>query len=65
VRAPPLPPFATVVVALGREPEDALWVALEGRPGVVRAGDVLGPRTAEEATLEGVTALQAARALAG
>jgi hypothetical protein len=28
----------------------------------VRAGDVLGPRTAEEATLEGVTALHAARA---
>ena len=31
-------------------------------PGRVRAGDVLGPRSAEEATLEGVTALQAARA---
>jgi len=33
-----------------------------GLPGRVRAGDVLGPRSAEEATLEGVTALQAARA---
>jgi 2,4-dienoyl-CoA reductase-like NADH-dependent reductase (Old Yellow Enzyme family) len=63
-RERPLPPMATLVVAQGREPEDALWAALEGRPGVVRAGDVLGPRTAEEATLEGVTALQAARAAA-
>ena len=43
-------------------PEDGLWAALEGVPGRVRAGDVLGPRSAEEATLEGVTALQAARA---
>jgi NADPH-dependent 2,4-dienoyl-CoA reductase/sulfur reductase-like enzyme len=57
-----LPDVATTVHAQGREPEDELWSALEGAPGRVRAGDVLGPRSAEEATLEGVTALQAARA---
>jgi pyruvate/2-oxoglutarate dehydrogenase complex dihydrolipoamide dehydrogenase (E3) component len=56
------PDVATVVYAQGREPEDELWAGLEGAPGRVRAGDVLGPRSAEEATLEGVTALQAARA---
>jgi 2,4-dienoyl-CoA reductase-like NADH-dependent reductase (Old Yellow Enzyme family)/thioredoxin reductase len=53
---------ATIVYAQGREPEDELWAELEGEPGRVRAGDVLGPRSAEEATLEGVTALHAARA---
>jgi NADPH-dependent 2,4-dienoyl-CoA reductase/sulfur reductase-like enzyme len=57
-----LPPVATIVYAQGREPVDDLWETLEGAPGRVRAGDVLGPRSAEEATLEGVTALQAARA---
>ena len=57
-----LPRVATIVHAQGRMPEDALWAELEGAPGRVRAGDVLGPRSAEEATLEGVTALQAARA---
>ena len=56
-REHPLPDVATIVYAHGRVPEDELWPALEGRPGAVRAGDVLGPRTAEEATLEGVTAL--------
>jgi NADPH-dependent 2,4-dienoyl-CoA reductase/sulfur reductase-like enzyme len=61
-REHPLPPVATIVHAQGREPDDGLWAALEGTPGRVRAGDVLGPRSAEEATLEGVTALQAARA---
>jgi 2,4-dienoyl-CoA reductase-like NADH-dependent reductase (Old Yellow Enzyme family) len=61
-RTAPLPRVATVVYAQGREPDDDLWAALEGAPGRVRAGDVLGPRSAEEATLEGVTALQAARA---
>ena len=61
-RTSPLPRVATIVHAQGREPEDELWAALEGAPGRVRAGDVLGPRSAEEATLEGVTALQAARA---
>jgi hypothetical protein len=38
-------------------PDDELWAALEGRPGCIRAGDVLGPRTAEEAVLEGTTAV--------
>ncbi len=64
-RERPLPGVATLVLAHGRVPEDELWSALEDRPGATRAGDVLGPRTAEEATLEGVTALQAARAAAG
>jgi 2,4-dienoyl-CoA reductase-like NADH-dependent reductase (Old Yellow Enzyme family) len=61
-RTAPLPPVATIVAAQGRVPEDALWPALESVSGRVRAGDVLGPRSAEEATLEGVTALHAARA---
>jgi 2,4-dienoyl-CoA reductase-like NADH-dependent reductase (Old Yellow Enzyme family) len=61
-RTAPLPPVATIVYAQGRAPEDGLWPALESTPGRVRAGDVLGPRSAEEATLEGVTALHAARA---
>jgi pyruvate/2-oxoglutarate dehydrogenase complex dihydrolipoamide dehydrogenase (E3) component len=52
-RVQPLPAVATLVLALGRAPEDGLWAALEGRPGCVRAGDVLSPRTAEEAVLEG------------
>jgi 2,4-dienoyl-CoA reductase (NADPH2) len=56
-----LPDVATIVYAQGREPEDELWAELEGKPGRVRAGDVLGPRSAEEATLEGVTALHAVR----
>jgi 2,4-dienoyl-CoA reductase-like NADH-dependent reductase (Old Yellow Enzyme family) len=56
-----LPDIATIVYAQGREPEDSLWAELEGQPGRVRAGDVLSPRSAEEATLEGVTALHAAR----
>jgi 2,4-dienoyl-CoA reductase (NADPH2) len=57
-RERPLPPVATIVYAQGREPVDELWAAIEGRPGRVRAGDVLGPRSAEEATLEGVTAVR-------
>jgi len=61
-RLSPLPPVATVVYAQGRAPEDALWVGLEDVPGAVRAGDALGPRSAEEAVLEGVTAVHAARA---
>jgi 2,4-dienoyl-CoA reductase-like NADH-dependent reductase (Old Yellow Enzyme family) len=50
----------SVVLAQGREPEDELWAALEGRPGVVRAGDVLGPRSAEEAILEGTLVVREA-----
>jgi hypothetical protein len=34
-------------------PDDALWLALQDAPGVVRAGDVLSPRSIEEAVLEG------------
>jgi hypothetical protein len=45
------------VLAQGRVPEDALWSGLEDHPGVVRAGDVLGPRTIEEAILEGTLAV--------
>ena len=56
------PDVRTIVYAQGREPEDALWAALEGEPGRTRAGDVLGPRSAEEATLEGVTRFQRMRA---
>jgi 2,4-dienoyl-CoA reductase-like NADH-dependent reductase (Old Yellow Enzyme family) len=56
-RTEPLPDgLATLVFAQGRAPDDALWRALEGRPGCVRAGDVLGPRSAEEAILEGMLA---------
>ncbi len=53
-----LPPAATVVLAQGRVPADALWSELERHPGAVRAGDVLGPRTLEEAVLEGTLAVQ-------
>jgi 2,4-dienoyl-CoA reductase-like NADH-dependent reductase (Old Yellow Enzyme family) len=46
----------TLVLALGRRPADDLWSTLDGRPGATRAGDVLGPRTLEEAILEGFMA---------
>jgi 2,4-dienoyl-CoA reductase-like NADH-dependent reductase (Old Yellow Enzyme family) len=52
-RLEPLGDVATLVLAQGRAPRDELWTALEGRPGVVRVGDALGARTAEEAILEG------------
>jgi 2,4-dienoyl-CoA reductase-like NADH-dependent reductase (Old Yellow Enzyme family) len=55
-RTEPLGDVATLVLAQGRRPRDELWLALEGRPGVSRVGDVLGPRTAEEAILEGFLA---------
>jgi 2,4-dienoyl-CoA reductase-like NADH-dependent reductase (Old Yellow Enzyme family) len=65
-RTEPLPAeLATLVLAQGRVPEDALWRELEGRPGVVRAGDVLGPRSAEEAILEGTLAVADAGRVAG
>jgi hypothetical protein len=41
-------------------PVDELWAVLERLPGATRAGDVLGPRTAEEAVLEGTTVVSAA-----
>jgi len=56
LRTLPLPPAATVVLAQGRVPADELWDVLEVRPGSTRVGDVLGPRTAEEAVLEGARA---------
>jgi NADPH-dependent 2,4-dienoyl-CoA reductase/sulfur reductase-like enzyme len=52
-----LPPAATLVLAQGRVPVDALWAELESHPGAVRAGDVLSPRTLEEAVLEGTRAV--------
>jgi 2,4-dienoyl-CoA reductase-like NADH-dependent reductase (Old Yellow Enzyme family) len=51
-----LGPVGTLVLALGRRPADDLWNALQRRSGATRAGDVLGPRTLEEAILEGFTA---------
>jgi 2,4-dienoyl-CoA reductase-like NADH-dependent reductase (Old Yellow Enzyme family) len=63
-RLEPLGDLATLVLAQGRRPDDALWPRLEGRAGAVRAGDVLGPRTAEEAVLEGFLAGRAQEALA-
>jgi 2,4-dienoyl-CoA reductase-like NADH-dependent reductase (Old Yellow Enzyme family) len=56
-RTRPLPPVATIVLAQGRQPVDELWSALQSHPGAVRAGDVLGPRTLEEAVLEGTVAV--------
>ncbi|MGZ4170859.1 MAG: oxidoreductase [Solirubrobacteraceae bacterium] len=53
----PLPAVATVVLAQGRVPADELWPALESHPAAVRVGDVLGPRTLEEAVLEGTRAI--------
>ena len=56
-RSEALPETATLVLAQGREPADELWAELEQHPGAVRAGDVLGPRTLEEAVLEGTLAV--------
>ncbi len=53
----PLPDVATLVLAQGRVPADELWAALESHPAAVRVGDVLGPRTLEEAVLEGTRAI--------
>jgi 2,4-dienoyl-CoA reductase-like NADH-dependent reductase (Old Yellow Enzyme family) len=52
-----LPQCATLVIAHGRAPADELWPALEPLPGAVRAGDVLSPRSIEEAVLEGTAAV--------
>jgi 2,4-dienoyl-CoA reductase-like NADH-dependent reductase (Old Yellow Enzyme family) len=56
-RERPLPAAATLVLAQGRVPADELWAELAEHPGAVRAGDVLGPRTLEEAVLEGTMAI--------
>jgi 2,4-dienoyl-CoA reductase-like NADH-dependent reductase (Old Yellow Enzyme family)/thioredoxin reductase len=61
-RVRPLPPSATLVLAQGRVPVDELWAELESHPGAVRVGDVLGPRTLEEAVLEGTLAFAEAGA---
>ena len=53
----PLPEVETLVLAQGRVPADELWAELESHPCAVRAGDVLGPRTLEEAVLEGTRAI--------
>jgi 2,4-dienoyl-CoA reductase-like NADH-dependent reductase (Old Yellow Enzyme family) len=55
----PLPATATLVIAQGRVPADDLWRELEAHPHALRAGDVLGPRTIEEAVLEGALAFAA------
>ena len=52
-----LPACRTLVVAHGRAPADELWRELEDRSGAVRAGDVLSPRSLEEAVLEGTDAI--------
>ena len=60
-RTDPLPDgLGTLVLAQGRAPDDALWLALEADERCLRAGDVLGPRSAEEAILEGTLAVRAA-----
>jgi 2,4-dienoyl-CoA reductase-like NADH-dependent reductase (Old Yellow Enzyme family) len=60
-RTRPLPAVKTLVLAQGRVPADELWPALESHPGAVRAGDVLSPRTLEEAVLEGTLAVLSPR----
>jgi 2,4-dienoyl-CoA reductase-like NADH-dependent reductase (Old Yellow Enzyme family) len=57
-RSRPLGQVATIVLAQGRQPVDELWSELETHSGAVRAGDVLGPRTLEEAVLEGTMAVR-------
>jgi 2,4-dienoyl-CoA reductase-like NADH-dependent reductase (Old Yellow Enzyme family) len=57
-RSRPLGQVATIVLAQGRQPVDELWAGLETHPRAVRAGDVLGPRTLEEAVLEGTMAVR-------
>jgi len=54
-----LPDVRTLVVAAGRVPNDGLWADLESRSGVRRVGDMLGPRSMEEAILEGTAAATA------
>ena len=64
-RISPLPEgVGTLVLAQGRVPDDALWAELEAGGRCVRVGDVLGPRSAEEAVLEGTLAARAVGAAA-
>jgi 2,4-dienoyl-CoA reductase-like NADH-dependent reductase (Old Yellow Enzyme family) len=65
-RTEPLPGgLGTLVLAQGRVPDDGLWPALEASGKCVRAGDVLGPRSAEEAVLEGTLAARRVAEVAG
>ena len=59
-RSFPLPRCATLVIAHGRVPDDGCWAAFEPLAGAVRAGDVLSPRSIEEAVLEGTEAVAGA-----
>jgi 2,4-dienoyl-CoA reductase-like NADH-dependent reductase (Old Yellow Enzyme family) len=53
-RERPLPAeIRTVVVAYGRAPQDSLWAVLETWGNATRVGDAFGPRSLEEAILEG------------
>ncbi len=52
---------ASVVLSQGRVPVEDLWQALEGDPRCVRVGDMLGPRSAEEAIAEGFEAARRER----
>jgi NADPH-dependent 2,4-dienoyl-CoA reductase/sulfur reductase-like enzyme len=58
-REMPLPDVEAIVVAQGREPDDGPWREALDDPRVVRVGDVLGPRSIEEAILEGALAARA------
>jgi 2,4-dienoyl-CoA reductase-like NADH-dependent reductase (Old Yellow Enzyme family) len=65
-RVDPLPEgLGRLVLAQGRVPDDALWGAWERSGRCVRAGDVLGPRSAEEAVLEGTLAARRVAEIAG
>jgi len=65
-RTDPLPDgLGTLVLAQGRVPDDGLWPAWEASGRCVRAGDVLGPRSAEEAVLEGTLAARRVTEVAG
>ena len=65
-RTEPLPGgLGTLVLAQGRVPDDGLWPAWEASGQCLRAGDVLGPRSAEEAVLEGTLAARRVADLAG
>ena len=65
-RTEPLPSgLGTLVLAQGRVPDDGLWPAWEASGQCLRVGDVLGPRSAEEAVLEGTLAARRVTEVAG
>ncbi|MEV6317358.1 FAD-dependent oxidoreductase [Streptomyces sp. NPDC051776] len=45
--------LGAIVVAAARAPESHLWSRLRGRPGIVRVGDAVAPRTLEDAIIDG------------